>query len=31
MTEPVLAMPENDRPFTVHCDYSHHALGAILE
>lgn len=31
MTEPILAMPEEDRPFIVHCDYSHHALGAILE
>jgi hypothetical protein len=31
MTEPILAMPEPDRPFVVHCDYSHVALGAILE
>jgi hypothetical protein len=31
MTEPILAMPEPDRPFVVHTDYSHHALGAILE
>ena len=31
MTEPVLGMPEPDRPFVVHCDYSHVALGAILE
>jgi hypothetical protein len=31
MTEPVLAMPEPDRPFVVHCDYSHVALGAVLE
>lgn len=31
MTEPILAMPESDRPFIVHTDFSHHALGAILE
>lgn len=31
MTEPVLAMPEPDRPFIVHCDFSHIALGAVLE
>lgn len=31
MTEPILAMPEPDRPFLVHTDFSHHALGAILE
>lgn len=31
MTEPILAMPEPDRPFIVHTDFSHHALGAILE
>ncbi len=31
MTEPILALPEPDRPFVVHTDFSHHALGAILE
>lgn len=31
MTEPILAMPEADRPFVVHTDFSHVALGAILE
>ena len=30
MSEPILAAPEPDRPFIVHTDYSHHALGAIL-
>ena len=31
MAEPILAMPEPDRPFVVHTDFSHCALGAILE
>ena len=31
MSEPILAMPEPDRPFVVHTDFSHVALGAILE
>ena len=30
-TEPILALPEPDRPFVVHCDFSHVALGAVLE
>ena len=31
MSEPILAMPEPDRPFVVHTNFSHCALGAILE
>ena len=30
-TEPILALPEPDRLFVVHCDFSHVALGAVLE
>ena len=28
---PVLALPEFDRPYTVHCDFSRHAISAVLE
>ncbi len=31
MSEPILSMPEPDRPFVVHTDFSHVALRAILE
>jgi len=28
---PILAMPEFDRPFTIHCDFSAQAISAVLE
>ena len=31
MTEPILALPEHDRPYTLHTDFSHVAISAILE
>ncbi len=30
-SEPILALPEPDRPYVVHTDFSHHAVSAILE
>lgn len=30
-SEPILALPEHDRPFVVHTDFSHHAVSAVLE
>ena len=30
-SEPILALPDPDRPYTIHTDYSHHAVSAILE
>ena len=30
-TEPILALPDPDRPYTIHTDFSHHAVSAILE
>ena len=30
-SEPILALPEPDRPYVVHTDFSHHAVSAVLE
>ena len=30
-TAPILAIPHPDRPFTVHTDFSHLAISAVLE
>lgn len=31
LQQPILALPDNDRPFTVHTDFSHTSIAAILE